>query len=390
MIRSRRQKSRKTCKSKTLKKVCGPRKSCEYPNTYTRKELLKIAIDNPYLINKPEEKIKTYGKNELCSRLELKNKEYVKNIRIINNKSCGPDISPQTKDTTWSRKNINEFVVKNKIFSKSKTNKLSKAELCSAISDFEIQHRISPKIKLIDVEQKFAEIKYKGFSNYIAPVIYNLIKKHKNFDMYINKNPVLNDRFYHSIYYDCHKSIYIKDDLITKMKNSKCRFYICLVNLKGKHSNFILYDKQINEIYSFEPLGSYSKCKERIYLDNFLESYFKIYLKAKYFKPIDICPMVGPQKFTISQRYKLGLHYKEDEVSGLCVIWSIFILDMKLTYPNKNIKNLITKILNLLKEEPYGAENYIRSYFESITQKYKIEKLTTMIQKIENELENRC
>jgi hypothetical protein len=328
-------------------------------------------------------KPKTHGmsKDELCSELGYKTVEDVKDYRIIQRRACGPDKSSYNKDA-WSRAELEREVVQRGLASKSDARTMVKTDLCVILSDNEVSKQRAARqpddIELIPTAEDYVdELDYRGQPGYISAIIYWLVSRHKDACMYITNN--YDEKFYYGIFFDCRQTISIAHDLIDRIKACTKRFYICLIKIRnpesrGGHVNFLLYDKKLNTVTMFEPLGQYRKCPAKKFLNNFIRSYFQVYLKAQLVRSCDICPAIGPQKLAVRQAYKYGIESNINN-EGYCAAWTIMTLDMRLTYPDIPFKDLIDRTLERIQDQPRGAEHYIRSYIrEAINIKYFIEK----------------
>lgn len=138
---------------------------------------------------------------------------------------------------------------------------------------------------------------------------------------------------------------YVKD-CISKSK----RFIIipfgfdCIGNVG--HSNMIVYDKYTNEIERFEPNGSISGSCFPEDIDLILHKQFKsnINSKIKYIKPLDFCPFFSFQKIA---------HVENILDSGNCIFWSLWYADLRLSNPDINRKQLVSKAIESLKNKDY-------------------------------------
>src|SRR5437016_5856849 len=83
---------RDKCKPITRKKVCGPSRSCRYPKSYSRAELVKKALKNEDILDEfGSRRAKSLSTPQLCSHLGLATRESVQFNRIINGRKCGPE-----------------------------------------------------------------------------------------------------------------------------------------------------------------------------------------------------------------------------------------------------------------------------------------------------------
>jgi hypothetical protein len=127
-----------------------------------------------------------------------------------------------------------------------------------------------------------------------------------------------------------------------------------LLDKKGKQSSeFIatyghLIENNLSQIKPgygtierFEPHGAraYELFKDYHYetLDEQLAYYFATQYGLEYISPIDYCPALGPQSFE---------HYINE--SGYCATWSLWYIDMRLTYPDVDRETLVKGMFNKL------------------------------------------
>ena len=117
------------------------------------------------------------------------------------------------------------------------------------------------------------------------------------------------------------------------------------------HSNVLVYDKKTNTIERFEPHGSSNDFDQDV-LDSWLSDYVKHELssKIKYINPSSVCPM-GLQT----------LHEKtETHHTGFCGLWTIWYLDLRLSYPDVPSDKLLKIASKHLKE--LGFTTFIYNY----------------------------
>lgn len=371
--RSRRRRSR-TPITPVTRKVCGPRRSRHFPNVYKRKTLVKMALKSEDFNKKAKATISTMTKDQLCSRLELKLPEDVQDFRIIGQKYCGPNNDVHDPDI-WSVKELRQYAIDNGLITPDelkKMNRMRKLELCVFIGDRHRKRRLQGREFVIpNVPDEFiSKSEYRGREEYITPIMLHLMLKHPDdLCMYIPDKYTLG--FYAGIQFDCNSAILINDDLLSKMKACSKRFFVCLIRLTKQdslvsHINSFIYDKANKNIYMFEPLGrTYSGCNKKP-LNDALESLFKkeigdnvVLHRAK-----NVCPAIGIQKYSSSQYNWAGMGYKSEQ--SFCAIWTLFMIDMILTYPDMDYQTLLIQSIKAVANEERGAQNYIRAYAKSI------------------------
>jgi ankyrin repeat protein len=244
--------------------------------------------------------------------------------------------------------------------------------------------------KCIDLEN----IKNSFFSTFIGSTIdvlmglIYLLKKHKNACSTLTVN--FQDNKEISIYYNSigimistkgeflnFEILWINYKLhfIENFKNiflecmNKKRFIIiplCIALKSGNHANYLIYDKNTNEIERFETHGSNPprgfNYKPQI-LDTLLETKFKeIDENIKYIKPSEYLPKIGFQILDINEHNnkKIGDNH------GFCSSWAIWYTDMRLSYKNIDRKNLVLMLYRHMKNNNISFKNMIRSYTKEI------------------------
>ena len=114
-----------------------------------------------------------------------------------------------------------------------------------------------------------------------------------------------------------HHKLYLVEDFYENFRKCNKRYIIIPVGIEmraGSHANYLLYDRNTNEIERFEPHGS-SIPRGLNYnpslLDDILELRFKeINNDIKYIRPVDYLPKIGFQLLDVYERNKknyLGL-----------------------------------------------------------------------------------
>jgi hypothetical protein len=208
------------------------------------------------------------------------------------------------------------------------------------------------------------------------------------YDQYRNKdNAKVVDKNYNdkmSTELRVHKSMDI-GSIINKCKNNKKRFFVGYIIMEKRdyvaneydkydvelnykksfaHANSFIYDIKLQTLEIFEPMGElddYSSIAYGVTRNNMLINYFKnngAPIKELY-SSADFCPRrKGPQHFD-----NMSNNEYENANAGYCAAWSIFYLDMRLTYPNEDRDSLMVKIL-----ETFGSftKEYINEYSTNI------------------------
>lgn len=137
--------------------------------------------------------------------------------------------------------------------------------------------------------------------------------------------------------------------------------FIRLIHRNGEgHANILLYSKKINEIERFDPFGSGYDNE----LDVKLDKYFSdIIPKVKYVSPRDYMSTVGFQKIDVSESQNEYIGDPE----GYCVAWSLWYVDMRITFPNITRTKLIKYIMQQIGEKHMKYRSIIRNYSRNIT-----------------------
>ena len=146
------------------------------------------------------------------------------------------------------------------------------------------------------------------------------------------------------------------------------RFIFFPLNFQNKriaHANYMLYDKNTNEMERFEPNGEYTNSEiipeiideSLVYVFN--DRYNKNGNKfiRKYYKPLSFCPYYSFQ-------YIQGTENKQTkkDPSGFCAAWSTWYIELRFSNPNINRKQLVNLSIEKLKNNNKSLTSYIRSY----------------------------
>jgi len=152
-------------------------------------------------------------------------------------------------------------------------------------------------------------------------------------------------------------------------RNNK-RFIIIPIGIemsKGSHSNYLIFDKNTNELERFEPYGfdnPYMFDYDGKILDKRLEHIFtKEHKNIKYIKPSDYEPKVGFQFLESGDRYNKQI----GDPGGFCAAWALWYVEQRLTYADVDRKVLINKIFKNIKLENISIKNMIRNYSLNVT-----------------------
>lgn len=227
-------------------------------------------------------------------------------------------------------------------------------------------------------------VKYCTFTGIIMDVLVGLIfllKKHPISCSTLSTNFIKNKNlcdYYSSIGIDTNTKceflnfeivwvyykIYFSSDFVENFKKCKKQFIVIPLGIeidKGAHANYLIYDKETNEIERFEPYGSespYSFDYNSKLLDNILTRKFKeIDSSIVYIEPSKYLPKIGFQMHDISEHtFHIG------DPGGFCALWSIWYVDMRLTYKSVDRKVLVNTLLKNMKKNNVSFKNTIRNY----------------------------
>ena len=136
---------------------------------------------------------------------------------------------------------------------------------------------------------------------------------------------------------------------------------------EGSHSNYIIYDKKLNEIERFEPQGAYHPYKfyyDYVKLDKTLENRFSLLINnVKYIAPKDFLPKIG---FQVLDSFETTCR-KIGDPGGFCAIWALWYTDKRLTYPDIDRKELVETIIKNIRQYNISFKNIIRNYSINVT-----------------------
>lgn len=132
------------------------------------------------------------------------------------------------------------------------------------------------------------------------------------------------------------------------------------------HSNYLIFDKNINEVERFEPHGGTTPIGFNYgsqQMDTFLEQYFAaIDPSIKYIKPSDYIPKIGFQMMD-SQEEKTQ---RIGDPKGFCALWCVWYVDQRLSYPHYSREKLIQALFSNIHERSISYRNLIRNYSRNI------------------------
>ena len=123
--------------------------------------------------------------------------------------------------------------------------------------------------------------------------------------------------------------------------------------------NILLYSKKTNEMEHFDPTGA----RYDPLLDVKLKQYFEgVIPNVKYISTKDYMTTIGFQKLDLADYQK----YIGDPL-GYCIAWSIWYVDMRMSYSNISRVKLIKYIMQQIMEKKQQYKAVIRNYSKNIT-----------------------
>src|SRR3989338_6540656 len=306
---------------------------------------------------------------------------------------CGKSFAVLTDDEkkkiqeTYQLKNITDdiFIEKCKLTIKTKIdNIIRKKQKLPCETSFPIT---KPTI-CVNLSEG-SNIDFCTFTGSILDILIGLIyllKTHKNACSLISKNDI------HYSDHNCNNNLaknkcnFFNFEIIwsnynlTMGKNLKANFEECLKKKKrfviiplgiemneGNHAGYLIYDAKTKELERFETYGGGISLYGTFYnpelLDSLLESKFKEINKTiKYIKPYQYLPKIGFQILDIMERKKK----KIVDPIGFCALWSIWYVDMRLTYNEIPRNKLVDILITFIKHENISFKNMIRNYASNV------------------------
>jgi hypothetical protein len=122
----------------------------------------------------------------------------------------------------------------------------------------------------------------------------------------------------------------------------------------GAHAGLVFIDKKRKTYERFEPHGQFESWD-----DKFVDKYFEQILPTiipelksyHYYKPLDICPAIGPQAMQADNKDCLA--------GGFCLIFALVYLHLRLIMPDEDPRLIIER---LLKIGPTGLLSLVKRY----------------------------
>ena len=165
-----------------------------------------------------------------------------------------------------------------------------------------------------------------------------------------------------------------------KHPRSKNRFTFMLMSIFSQgddfmdkkpwgHMNFMVYDKEENKIYRFEPNGGVVNFYDSSALDKMLAKKFKSWGNIDYQTMNDFCFIPASGKKT---RGPQALEEKSEEQKtdpgGFCAYWSIFFIDFIMTnhkreaFKDHNISDFLNDMMNDINKKFGSYKGFIRTF----------------------------
>lgn len=209
-----------------------------------------------------------------------------------------------------------------------------------------------------------------------STINFGKIKNMEVCDFYKSKGFIINSKC-EALHFELlwiYPKLYIIDnfaELIKKCIYKKSKYIIIPLGIdldNGSHANYIIYDVHNITVERFEPHGSTFPIGFNYYpdiLDNELEKIFvNIDNRCIYIRPKQFIPKIGFQTLDVidSQNKQIG------DPGGFCALWSVWYVDMRLTYRFFDKIELIDRLIRYIKYNNLSFKNVIRNYGKNITE----------------------
>lgn len=341
------------------------------------------------------------SKSDVNEFIELISTSYLNILRDTNNQ----DISWIDKFDNMCKNKLNYDSIKSNI----KINEVkNKDDVCSDIIKMKLLELIKKSNDTIccskpsfPIKKNFISLKidegkklyFCSFTGNTMDVLFGLIfllSKHKSSCSTLSQNFSENKelcKFYKSIgvvmnsrceflnfeivwvQYKLHIIDNFDKNVIRCLKNNNKRYILFPVGIElheGSHANYLLYDKQTNEIERFEPHGSNMPSGLNYnanLLDSLLENKFKSIIPGViYIRPEDYLQKIGLQILDISEGNKKYI----GDPGGFCALWSIWYVDMRISYPDIPRNKFLKLSIDTMRKNNISFKNMIRNYAHNI------------------------
>jgi ankyrin repeat protein len=167
----------------------------------------------------------------------------------------------------------------------------------------------------------------------------------------------------------------LKINIINIMKKDNIRFVLfkltLIPSMNSTHANIVIYDKKTKDLIRFEPYG-YLNMEDSNILDEYLSDIFKQVLGEDINIILPKTYMTNSRFQSISNDTDIS-NKKLGDPQGYCLAWAYWFLELKLSNPDVEIKELLDNsfdnILTTETEEGNQFMGYIRKYA------FKLDKL---------------
>ncbi len=169
------------------------------------------------------------------------------------------------------------------------------------------------------------------------------------------------------------------DKILENIINSKHYKYIIvpigIILSNGNHSNSLFYDIENNILERFEPHGSHYPTQFNYNPDlldeilnkkisNILSDIYQKKIIIKYYRPKFYLPKIG---FQTLENNEININKNIGDPNGFCTLWTIWYLDYRLKYFDKEPGRLVKKIISQSKMANLSFRSTIRNYSKKIT-----------------------
>lgn len=363
-------------------------------------DILKTKKMDVFIQNKEKKRPIDYvSSNDLNEFIELISNSYLHMLRNPDNKDvkwsdkfddlCKNKLDYETSKTDIKLEKIKDKndvcsdIIKNKLMKLFKT---SNDALCCSKPSFPIKKNyISLKI---DEGKKLYFCSFTGNTMDVLFGLIFLLDKHKSACSTLSENFSENKelcKFYKSIgvvmnsrceflnfeivwvQYKLHIIDNFSKKILNCLKNKRYIIFPVGIELhEGSHANYLLYDKQSNEIERFEPHGGHMPSGLNYndsLLDSLLETKFKSIIPGIiYVRPKDYLQKIGFQILDMSEGNKKYI----GDPGGFCALWSIWYVDMRMTYPDIPRNKFLKKSIETMRQNNISFKNMIRNYAHNI------------------------
>lgn len=275
-------------------------------------------------------------------------------------------------------KYIREAILKEKISIPAKKNKIS----ISIVPDETVQFSTFTG-SLLDmiVGYKYLTIKYPQVTS-----LFHTNQEHdEQLDKYTKSLGIYNNTHQYIIQFEIRwifQRIFfppnfesVLADIITSKKYRFVIIPIGIILSNGNHSNSLFYDLEKQVIERFEPHGSSYPAKFN-YNPNLLDETLRKRLTSivsnihrepitiNYHAPKDYLPKIGFQSLDNSE---INVNKNIGDPNGFCTLWTIWFLDYRFEYIDKNPGDIVKNLINEIKINNYSFRTIIRNYSRKIT-----------------------